>query len=93
MFGPGQGRGRTGAENKSCKKEELQKVTRIYMDFFYNGIGEEEEEKEGEEGVKVHEEDKKGDSPSIVVYDSNQKAVAAWVMSSKSVTKGGPTRY
>ena len=31
---------------KELKKEELQRVTRIYMDFYYNGIGEEEEEKE-----------------------------------------------
>ena len=32
--------------DKQIKKEELQRVTRIYMDFFYNGIGEAEEELE-----------------------------------------------
>ena len=29
---------------QELKKEELKRVTRTYMDFFYNGIGEEEEE-------------------------------------------------
>ena len=31
-----------------------------------------------------------GDSPSIILYDSQYKPVASWVMSSKSITKGGP---
>merc|ERR1711978_633884 len=58
---------------KELKKEELQRVTRIYMDFYYNGIGEEEEEKEEREGVKNEDEEHKEDSPSIVLYDSNQR--------------------
>ena len=62
---------------KELKKEELQRVTRIYMDFYYNGIGEEEEEKEEDEGVKNEDDEHKEDSPSIVLYDSNQRAVAS----------------
>merc|ERR1712026_483484 len=63
------------------------------MDFYYNGIVEEEEEKEDDDGVRNGDEEHKEDSPSIVLYDSNQKAVASWVMSSKSVTKGGPNDW
>ena len=28
--------------NQELKKQELEKVTRIYLDFYYNGIAEEE---------------------------------------------------
>ena len=35
--------------NKEIKQEELQRVTRIYMDFYYNGIGEKKEEREEDE--------------------------------------------
>ena len=60
------------------------------MDFYYNGIGEKEEEREEEEGVRNDEEEVEGDSPSIIVYDSQYRPVASWVMASKSITKGGP---
>ena len=43
--------------------------------------------------MKNDEEDHKDDSPSIVLYDANHKAVAAWVMSSKSVTQGCPNQW
>ena len=39
------------------------------------------------------EEEKEGDSPSIVFYDSQYKAVASWVMQSKSVVEGGPNQW
>merc|ERR1712026_629233 len=35
--------------NPEVKKEELKRATRVYVDFYYNGIGEKEEEKEREE--------------------------------------------
>ena len=54
--------------------------------FYYNGIGEQEEELEEAEGVKDEEGEREGDSPSIVLYDAHTRAVASWVMSSKSVT-------
>ena len=59
------------------------------MDFYYNGIEEREEEREEDEGVKNDEGEVEGDSPAIVLYDSQYKPVASWVMTSKSVTKGG----
>merc|ERR1711994_978769 len=63
------------------------------MDFYKNGIGEKEEEREAEEGVANNQEEVEGDSPSIVLYDSQYKPVATWVMSSKSITKGGPNDW
>merc|ERR1712218_471767 len=63
------------------------------MDFYYNGIGEKEEEREEEEGVQNGEEEVEGDSPSIILYDSQYKPVASCVMTSKSVTKGGPNDW
>ena len=74
--------------NPEVKKEELKRATRVYMDFYYNGIGEKEEEREEEEGVENNENEVEGNSPSIVSYDSQYKPVASWVMASKSVTKG-----
>merc|ERR1712077_100698 len=82
------GRARSRAHkrrNPETKKEELSRATRVYMDFYYNGIGEEEEEREEAEGVRDETDDKEGDSPSIVLYDSQNKEVASWVMQSKSV--------
>ena len=38
-------------------------------------------------------EEKEGDSPSIVFYDAQYKAVASWVMQSKSVVEGGPNQW
>ena len=35
--------------NQEVKKEELKRATRVYMDFYYNGIGEKEEEREEDE--------------------------------------------
>ena len=35
----------------SFEKEELRRATRVYMDFYYNGIGEKEEEREEVDGV------------------------------------------
>ena len=55
--------------NPEIKKEELKKATRIYMDFYYNGIGEKEEEREEDEGVANNEEEVEADSPSIILYD------------------------
>ena len=34
--------------NPDIKKEELRRATRVYIDFYYNGIGEKEEERESE---------------------------------------------
>ena len=65
----------------------------MYIDFYYNGIGEKEEEMEQVEGVRNDEENVDGDSPAIVMYDSQYKPVASWVMASKSVTKGGPNDW
>ena len=65
----------------------------MYIDFYYNGIGEKEEEREEDEGVRNDEEEVEGDSPSIIMYDSQHKPVASWVMTSKSVTKGGPNEW
>ena len=58
--------------NPEVKKEELKRATGIYMDFYYNGIGEKEEEREEEEGVRNDEEEVEGDSPSISLYDSQK---------------------
>ena len=44
-------------------------------------------------GVANNEEEVEGDSPSIILYDSRHKAVASRVMTSKSVTKGGPNDW
>merc|ERR1711884_490779 len=52
-----------------------------------------EEEREEDEGVANNEEELEGDSPSIILYDSRHKAVASRVMTSKSVTKGGPNDW
>ena len=42
--------------DEEIKKQELRKVTRIYMDYYYNGVAEEEEEEVEEiEGVKKRE--------------------------------------
>ena len=38
--------------NQELKKQELEKVTRIYMDFYYNGVAEEEEEEEELEEIE-----------------------------------------
>ena len=63
------------------------------MDFYYNGIDEKEEEREEDEGVKNDEGEVEGDSPAIVLYDSQYKPVASWVITSKSITKGGPNDW
>ena len=89
------GRARSRAHkrrNQEIKKEELKKATRIYMDFYYNGIEEEEEEREETEGVRDDDEGKDGDSPSIIMYDSQYKPVASWVMQSKRVGEGGGSK-
>ena len=44
---------------------------------------------EEEEGVRNEEEEVEGDSPSIILYDSQYQPVSSWAMTSKSVTKGG----
>ena len=71
----------------------MKKMTRVYSDFYYNGIGEEEEEREETEGVQDEDEGKEGDSPSVIMYDSQYKPVASWVMQSKSVVDGGPNQW
>ena len=43
--------------------------------------------------MRDDDESKEGDCPSIVLYDSQYKAVASWVMQSKSVTEGGPNQW
>ena len=51
------GRARSKAHrrrNPEIKREELSKVTRVYMDFYYNGIREKEEEREEEKGREGH---------------------------------------
>ena len=90
------GRARSRAHKRrdpEVKRDELRRMTRIYLDFYYNGIGEEEEEREEAEGVQDDDEGKEGDSPSIVMYDSQYKLVASWVMQSKSVREGGPNQW
>ena len=53
------------------------------MDFYYNG------KEEGEDG----KEEDATDSPAIVLYDGRTKAMASWVMESKSITEGGPNDW
>ena len=43
--------------------------------------------------MKNDEEEVEGDSPAIVLYDSQYELVASWVMTSKSITKGGPNDW
>ena len=51
-------------------------------------------EENKDEGVRENDEEGvEGDSPSTILYDSQYKPVASWVMTSKSVTRGGPNDW
>jgi len=85
------GRGRRKVHRRAKKKdkdEELENVTKVYIDFYYNGLREDGGAIADDEEAEI-----KGDSPGIVLYDDKTKAVASWIMSSKSVTKGGPNDW
>jgi len=80
------GRGRKTAHKRQVvedKKESLEQVTKIYIDFYFNG-----KDEEGNEGEDDEDGENK-DSPAMVMYDARTRAVASWVLDSKSVTEGG----
>ena len=54
----------------------MERVTKIYMDFYYNG----KEASNGEEDA--------GDSPGIVLVDGKSKAEASWMLKGKSMVSG-----
>ena len=81
------GKGRRRGHRKRAreeKQEDLEKVTKVYMDFYYNGKA------SSKAGEKDHNEEDGGiDSPAVVLYDARTEAVASWVMESKGFVKGG----
>ena len=41
--------------NPEVKKEELKRATRVYMDFYYNGIGEKEAKNKNKQNTKTEQ--------------------------------------
>ena len=83
MRGKGRRRGHRRREREK-KQDDLGNVTKVYMDFYYNGrMTNKADEREGKE------EDGGIDSPAVVLYDGRTEALASWVMESKSFVKGG----
>ena len=78
MRGKGRRRGHRRREREK-KQDDLGNVTKVYMDFYYNGrMTNKADEREGKE------EDGGIDSPAVVLYDGRTEALASWVMESKS---------
>ena len=70
-------------------------MTKVYMDFYYNGFHKDDEEmgEEEERDQMEDAEENKKDSPCLMMYDMRTRAMASWVMSSKSIVVGSGNEW
>ena len=81
------GRGRNTAHKKMQeeeRQEEMDRVSKIYIDFYWNG---------SKSDADPDKEEEDSESPAIVMYDGRTKAIASWLLEGKSVGPGEPSEW
>ena len=71
-----------GAREKEEKGEDLERVTKIYFDFYYYG---------GRDDGVADDEDEREDSPAVVMLDGRTGAVASWMIRARCSETMDPT--